>query len=242
MFDAEAGEEDCVGGGDQSPGWNMDDGLAAESEWLQEDVGKYRSSPRSPRQVARSPESCKVSTVGGVIEPRTDASQARPLVPAPPTQRAVAQSDALDFEDIDEVLDLACGAGQARASKRRCIKGARGSSTTFTGMFQTMVDFADISTSLAVKEILPDEDSILQHSRRLRRSVREHDPTWEPRLVRLATGALAVYRLRLIDMWRKENALLLWIIEGEDFLRAHDGAAYLYHNDGAFCCLQKNSA
>eukprot|EP00969_Alexandrium_andersonii_P372646 15482183-Alexandrium_andersonii.AAC.1 len=35
-------------------------------------------------------------------------------------------------------------------------------------------------------------------------------------------------------MFRREYALLLWVIEGDLYLRAHDGVAYLYHQDGAF--------
>ncbi len=53
-------------------------------------------------------------------------------------------------------------------------------------------------------------------------------------MVRLAAAALAICRMRLIDLFMREHVLLLWIIEGGCFLRVHRGICYLYHEDGAF--------
>lgn len=39
---------------------------------------------------------------------------------------------------------------------------------------------------------------------------------------------------RLVDMFLREHVLLLWIIEGETYLRAHGGIVYFFHDDGAF--------
>ena len=57
---------------------------------------------------------------------------------------------------------------------------------------------------------------------------------WDVEMHRLVVGALVVFRLRLVDMWYREHALLLWVVEGERFLRAHNIAVYVYHDDGAF--------
>jgi hypothetical protein len=35
-------------------------------------------------------------------------------------------------------------------------------------------------------------------------------------------------------MFMREHVLLLWIIEGETYMRAHNGIVYFYHDDGAF--------
>ena len=58
-------------------------------------------------------------------------------------------------------------------------------------------------------------------------------PTWPKHLIRLAVGALTVYRMRLIDMFVREHVHLLWIIEGEDHLRVHNGICYFYNEQGA---------
>jgi hypothetical protein len=52
--------------------------------------------------------------------------------------------------------------------------------------------------------------------------------------VRLAVGALTVYRMRLIDMFVREHVHLLWVIEGQDHLRVHNGVCYFYNEQGAF--------
>ena len=78
------------------------------------------------------------------------------------------------------------------------------------------------------------QESILLHTRRLRRQVSEKFPQWPVELIKIASGALAMYRLRLVDMFRREYALLLWVIEGDYFMRIHDGSAFMYTNDGAF--------
>ena len=59
-------------------------------------------------------------------------------------------------------------------------------------------------------------------------------PDWARPLRKLAVGALAMYRLRLSDMFMREQVFLLWIVEGNDFIRAHGGSCFMYHDDGAF--------
>ncbi len=140
-----------------------------------------------------------------------------------------------DVEPTVDLLDLTATPPDELVSKRRrLIKGASESSSKFDELFRSCEGLADVCIARASKEVIPNEDSILQQTRRLRKLVKERFPCWSRHLVGLATGALAIYRLRLVDMFRREYALLLWLIEGDDYLRAHDGAAYLYHNDGAF--------
>jgi hypothetical protein len=40
--------------------------------------------------------------------------------------------------------------------------------------------------------------------------------------------------MRLIDMFVREHVHLLWVIEGEDRLRVHNGTCYFYNEQGAF--------
>ena len=47
-------------------------------------------------------------------------------------------------------------------------------------------------------------------------------------------AAVCVYRLRMVDMSIREHVLLMWIIEGERHLRAHEGTLYQYIEVGAW--------
>ena len=59
-------------------------------------------------------------------------------------------------------------------------------------------------------------------------------PAWPEDLVRLCAGAMTVYRTRYSDILVHDFVSLLWIIEGERYLRAHRGVCYVYHEHGAF--------
>ena len=50
----------------------------------------------------------------------------------------------------------------------------------------------------------------------------------EESLVRVVTGAITVYRLRLTDLHLRELVVLLWIKEGEQFLRCLDGNLHFF--------------
>ena len=69
---------------------------------------------------------------------------------------------------------------------------------------------------------------------------KEHDmvaakhPTWSLPVRHLVVGALCVHELRLSDISLREEVLLLEVIEGSRFLRAHDGTAYFYSPRGSF--------
>ena len=49
----------------------------------------------------------------------------------------------------------------------------------------------------------------------------------------IAVVLLLTFKLRLVDMSMKEYVHLIWAIEGDRFLRAHNGTLYLYV-DGAW--------
>ena len=46
-------------------------------------------------------------------------------------------------------------------------------------------------------------------------------------------------RTRLVDLYMREHITLLWVIEGEKFLRVHGGVVYFYHEDilAAVCMI-----
>ena len=53
-------------------------------------------------------------------------------------------------------------------------------------------------------------------------------------LLRLLTAAVAVLTLRTADVFLREHATVVWIIEGGCSMRFHHGDCYLLHPSGAF--------
>ncbi len=135
------------------------------------------------------------------------------------------EGDPVELHDRDSI---------AKARRRRYLPGAATSTADFAARFNQLGDIAGKSLARAVPTEPVRESSILERTRRLRERARGSHPEWDDRLVTLAAGALAVYRMRLVDMFMREHVLLLYIIEGERFLRVHKGIAYFYHGDGAF--------
>jgi len=76
--------------------------------------------------------------------------------------------------------------------------------------------------------------SVKEQTKRQIEYVRIRQPTWSEDMVRLTAAALNVYRTRLTDIFVRDFVGLVWIIEGERYIRAHRGVCYLYHSEGAF--------
>ncbi len=55
-----------------------------------------------------------------------------------------------------------------------------------------------------------------------------HDVTWSVDIQKLACGALACFRMRLLDISLREHTHLLYIILGDTQLRAHQGRCHTY--------------
>lgn len=70
-------------------------------------------------------------------------------------------------------------------------------------------------------------------SRHRARIAREY-PGMSDYMIKLMTAAVAVLGLRTVDVFQRENAMMLWIIEGERHMRFHHGDCYILHNSGAF--------
>ena len=121
------------------------------------------------------------------------------------------------------------------AKKRRLLPGASSTSADFDHLFTVATEACD--ASLANRPELPHDlnsGSIQLQAKRHLDFVRRRHPTWEEDLVRLAASAINVYRTRLSDIFVRDFVGLVWIMEGERYIRAHQGVCYLYHMDGAF--------
>jgi len=134
--------------------------------------------------------------------------------------------------DVKEEEDPEAGA-PAQSKKRRLMQGASTSEADFTSLFESIGNASASSLPHVTKQSPEKNATILERTRRLTALIRNRYPGWDEHQVRLACAALAIYRMRLVDMFIREHALLLWVIEGGQFMRAHNGQCYLYC-DGAF--------
>ena len=59
-------------------------------------------------------------------------------------------------------------------------------------------------------------------------------PRWRDKTNRLFAAALILYRARLVDLYIREQVLILWLIDGVVRLRVHAGICYTYNESGSF--------
>ena len=118
--------------------------------------------------------------------------------------------------------------------RRRAMRGAATSLADFGSLFMHCEDSVTNSLRGVNKNEAVRSTTILQRVATLRLLVDSSYPAWDDRLKTLGIAALAIYRLRLVDMFLREHVLLLWVIDGERYIRVHKGICYLYHEDGAF--------
>ena len=84
------------------------------------------------------------------------------------------------------------------------------------------------------KDVVVDTDDIVSHNRALYAKVLSKFQRFDdPVASQTAVVVLLVYRLRLVDMSMKEYVHIIHAIEGDKYLRAHNGTLYLY-SDGAW--------
>ena len=123
----------------------------------------------------------------------------------------------------------------AAAKQRRLMPGASTSSDAFDGFFAATSAAYDVSVEArpqASEERI--SGSVREQCRRILAYTRAHQPAWPEDMTRVGAAAILVYRTRYTDLFVRDFAGLIWIIEGERFIRAHAGVCYLYHDDGAF--------
>ena len=107
------------------------------------------------------------------------------------------------------------------------MPGAKESDTRFNTLIASTDDCYQASLA-TVPAPFPGEarGTIRQQIAQNLEYARTRYPGWSDNLTRLGT--------RYTDLFMTDYVALLWVIEGERFLRAHNGRCYLYHNHGAF--------
>ncbi len=165
-----------------------------------------------------------------------------------PAGASDAEEEAADeqspIDDEGEFVFQPLQAVSEEAKKSRLqILGARTSKDTFKRKW------ADVDTILndgmAEQPKLDYDDparTILQRTKALHlvvdRYCDHHTLRWGFRTRRLAVAALMIYRMRLGDVFLREHVMMMWVIFGEDTLRAHNGTCYYYNHIGYFEPLQ----
>lgn len=133
-----------------------------------------------------------------------------------------------DNEDVEELRPAA-------VKRRRLMKGAQDTATKFQTLFS---DYEACSSSMLTADLFDvpeNQTTIVSRCQQLHDYVSQKFPTWSDRLVRLAAAALACYSTRIGGrMFIGDNIFLLWLLEGNAFLRVHNGFCFIYNGDGAF--------
>ena len=123
------------------------------------------------------------------------------------------------------------------AQQAACPDASRSSSAAdvdaFNGLLQTWWSEGHQSCSEMKGAKHEDDCDIMNETRLAYEKVSSTCPNYPSELKRLMVGALASFRFRLVDITIREHVHLLYIIEGKERLRAHQGMCYVY-KDGAF--------
>ena len=115
------------------------------------------------------------------------------------------------------------------------MPGASTSSREFQDLFDLTGEAC--SSSLSACPIVDEHQpvaSVREQAKRQTEYVRLRQPTWPEDMVRLTAAAINVYRTRLTDIFVRDFVGLVWIIEGDRYIRPHRGVCFLYHSDGSF--------
>ena len=172
---------------------------------------------------------------GGALD-SSQPSQGRALSEQPcETQPEVVETQVKEEGPEDpDLCDVEDDPLLASVKKRRLMKGAQTTRSEFEDMFRQYHEWNEALVH-EDKDTAGANDTILARVCELRRIVTDKYPAWSERLVRIGAAALAAYRARLSDrLFMGDNAFFLWLVEGDRFIRIHDGFCYIYNDNGAF--------
>ncbi len=141
--------------------------------------------------------------------------------------------DGVDADDEPNDLTRNVDSGSL-CKRRRYQKGASTSNADFRELFEWCADAVAASTGPVQPEVIENSTGIVHRTQAITAFIGSAHSEWCDAQVRLVCAALSIYKMRLVDMFLREHVLLLWIIEGGRYMRAHDGTCYFYHDDGAF--------
>ena len=147
----------------------------------------------------------------------------------------------------DEINDLNLGqdadgfeksARLDRARKRRLLPGADSTMSRFEQFFENLTLVANEHLAIVVPRVPDGEPSIPDKVSRIRQHILQKFPSMNESLLRISTGAISVYRLRLTDLHVRELVMLLWIVEGDIHMRCHEGNLFFFFSMVLSLCIE----
>ena len=146
--------------------------------------------------------------------------------------------DEEDNQETDQQLAIPVLSEPAleNAKKRRLMPGASTTAHAFDSLFEMTIKAFHKSLEEVPPVMAGDltSGSVQQQARKHLQYVHRQRPEWSEEMICLGAAAINVHRVRLSDIFVRDYVGLIWIIEGERYIRAHRGVCYLYHTDGAF--------
>ena len=125
--------------------------------------------------------------------------------------------------------------------KRRLLHGAAESNSLFERSFtefhtqaQEILQNIDVPAQCVMYSIVGQSKQVLDAVRREHEACSPQQHVWPEQLVRIVAAASVMPRIRVSDAHLREHILLLWLMQGDRFLRCHRGTCYLYNEAGAF--------
>ena len=229
--DANEGLDVC--GGASQEGMSFDDRVAAEQSEMDPEAAEFLR--RMDAEVAAEMREMEAErearrAEGSTIEPpATYQEEAAP----PPIEATPAKEEHADDEEDPVLGEETSESTWNILKKRRLLPGALTSHEDFANLFQSLAD-ANEDFQIQPGEPIDNPDTILYVVQKRQQDIERQYPRFSKHIVRMATAAQAIFCMRVADMSLREHALMLWIIEGLDFLRFHDGDCYMLHPCGAF--------
>ena len=136
----------------------------------------------------------------------------------------------------DESDEGFADAPDGELESRLSIHGARSSDADFDAIFAEADSAFDLIESLPAEEPR-DVECIVELTDRIKKIIKRSHPTWGEWITQQALGALALYRVRLADVYIRDLVLLFHIVLGGTLFRAHESVPYYWNN--VVGCFQK---
>ena len=157
----------------------------------------------------------------------------------------MAQTRGAHIVTENEILDNT-ESDICKLRRRRSMEGASTTDDDFAKAFDECHDAASIDfqqfrdAQPAVADDTASDKDIITTVADMIRGIVHRQEDWSAekkksdRTNRLLAAALMLYRTRLVDLYIREQVLILWIIDGGVRLRVHSGICYLYGHKGSF--------
>ena len=155
--------------------------------------------------------------------------------PAPAEADGVAEPSPKRPKTQDGVDATASGVGGIGLAQSEEPVDGNALENTFSQIMRTDFDISSVPDQSDGSSIPAAEGCILQEVGELESMITAYGPSscWSPAFRHVVQGALAVHRLRLLDVSRREEVLFLELVEGSGrHVRAHNGQCFFYSEHG----------